>query len=161
MAAKKANALATKPRGRPTDYTSEIAREICRKLADGMGLRQICTDPEFPSEATVRAWALDDVHGFSAQYARSREIGYAGLADEILNIADTPVVGSRSVSKATGLEITEGDMIEHRRLQVDVRKWMLSKMLPKVYGDKIQTEHSGEVTVLGMSERMRARKKAS
>jgi len=33
-------------------------------------------------------------------------------------------------------EIVEGDMIEHRRLQVDARKWMLAKMLPKKYGDR-------------------------
>ncbi len=51
-------------------------------------------------------------------------------------------------------------MIEHRRLQVDARKWYAGKLRPKVYGDKIQQEHSGEVTVIGMAERMRQRKGA-
>jgi hypothetical protein len=35
------------------------------------------------------------------------------------------------------------DVIAHKRVQIDTRKWMLSKMLPKVYGDKVTTEHSG------------------
>jgi hypothetical protein len=62
-----------------------------------------------------------------------------------MEIADTPVIGTKTVSKATGTETTEGDMIEHRRLQVEARKWILAKMLPKVYGDKITAEHTGNV----------------
>lgn len=136
-----------KAKGRPTEFTPELARAICVLLADGKGLRQVCSEDGMPAESTVRAWAIDDVQGFGAQYARAREIGYLGLGDEILDIADTPVIGSRSVSKPSGLEITEGDMIEHRRLQVDARKWVLSKMLPKVYGDKLETTHKGAIGV--------------
>lgn len=69
------------------------------------------------------------------------------MAEEIIEIANTPVIGQKTVSKATGLETTECDMIEHRRLQVDARKWYLSKVLPKVYGDKLDLNHSGGVTV--------------
>lgn len=105
----------------------------------------------------MRFWVLDDVNGFAAQYARAREVGYLRLAEEILQIADTPVTGTKSVSKATGMEITEGDMIEHRRLQVDTRKWMLAKMLPKVYGDKQQVEHSGAVDIATILESGRKR----
>ena len=94
-----------------------------------------------PAESTVRAWALDDIHGFAAQYARAREIGYHGLFDEMLEIADTTHEGVKTVQKATGIETTTGDMIEHRRLRVDTRKWMLSKALPKIYGDKLA--HTG------------------
>ena len=35
------------------------------------------------------------------------------------------------------------DVIAHKRVQIDTRKWMLSKMLPKVYGDKLMQEHTG------------------
>jgi hypothetical protein len=44
-------------------------------------------------------------------------------------------------------------MIEHRRLKVDSRKWFLSKMLPKIYGDKLDLNHSGYIaTPREMSE---------
>jgi hypothetical protein len=105
-----------------------------------------------PSESAVRQWALEDREGFAAQYARARELGYERLAEDILEIADTPKIGVKTVNKATGVETTEGDMIEHRRLQVDARKWMLSKMLPKKYGEKIQTELSGGLTVKSAKE---------
>lgn len=131
-------------RGRPSSYTEAIALEICSRLADGESLKSICKDEHMPANATVRAWALDNVEGFSAQYTRARELGYSLLAEEMMAIADTPVVGVKTTSKATGIETTEGDMIEHRRLQVDTRKWMLSKMLPKIYGDKITNELTGK-----------------
>jgi hypothetical protein len=37
-------------------------------------------------------------------------------------------------------------MIERARLKVDARKWVAAKLKPKKYGDKLQTEHSGEIT---------------
>jgi len=130
-------------RGRPLTYDAKKASLICEQLAEGKSLRDICEPDDMPPEATVRAWALDDVNGFAAQYARARSLGYDRLAEDILRIADTPLTGTKTVSKATGLEITEGDMIEHRRLQVDTRKWMLSKMLPKRYGDKVEATLQG------------------
>lgn len=139
-------------------YSTEIAAEICDRLAQGESLRAICEDLHMPSERAVRFWVLDDLNGFASQYARARAIGYERMAEEILAISDTPMIGTKSVSKATGLEISEGDMIEHRRLQVDTRKWMLAKMLPKVYGDKQHVELTGQVDVV--SSMLQARKRS-
>ena len=77
-----------------------------------------------PDERTVRSWAADSDHPFSPQYARARETGYAGLADDLVEIADDKL----------------GDPARDR-LRVDTRKWLLSKALPKVYGDKLA--HTG------------------
>lgn len=118
-------------------FTQAIADEICAQLSEGLSLRKICDKEGMPPASTVRQWVIDDREGFAAQYARARDLGLDSLAEEIIAISDTPQVGQRSVSKATGLEITEADMIEHRRLQVDARKWYLSKVAPKKYGDKL------------------------
>jgi hypothetical protein len=128
-------------------YSPEVSDEILDRLAMGESLRKICEDPHMPAPSSVIEWVQRDESGFAERYAHARSIGYQLLADEIVHIADTPMIGTKSVSKATGLEITEGDMIEHRRLQVDTRKWMLAKMLPKIYGDKQQIEHSGAVDI--------------
>jgi hypothetical protein len=126
-------------------YSPEIAKEICERLAQGESLRAICEDIHMPSAGSVIGWVNNDTEGFAEQYARARIIGYQLLADELLHLADTPQRGSTTTSKEWGDEIKTGDMIEHRKLQVDTRKWMLSKMLPKVYGDKQQVEHSGTI----------------
>ena len=72
-------------------YTQEIATEICARLAEGESLRGICKDKHLPSEAAVRGWVMDDMHGFASHYARSRKIGYERLAEDLLEISDRPV----------------------------------------------------------------------
>lgn len=138
--------------GRKSQLTGELAEAICARLATGESLRSICRDEGMPAEATVRLWVIEDRDGFAAQYTRARDIGLDSLADEIVDISNTPQMGQKTVSKATGMEITEGDMIEHRRLQVEARKWYLSKLAPKRYGERLAVEHSGEI---GIAERLR------
>lgn len=129
-------------------FRQEVADEICRRLAEGESLNAICKTEGLPAESTVRAWALDDVEGFAAKYARARALGYERLGEEVLKIADTTQTGVIRTVRADGTEeVKHADMIEHRRLQVDTRKWMLSKMLPKVYGDKLDLNHTGQMTV--------------
>lgn len=140
-------------------YGEETRAEILRRLEEGESLRAICRTEGMPSAPNVLRWVKEDAE-FADRYARAREIGYTLLADVLVDIADTPQIGQKTVSKATGLEITEGDMIEHRRLQIDTRKWLLAKMLPKVYGDKQQIEHSGSVSIADALREAKARREA-
>ena len=136
------------PTGRPTIYTPELAEAICMKLAEGRSLRAVCSAPEMPNRDTVSSWVINDVQGFSGQYAKARDIALDMLADEVLEIADTTQLGVKTKTDDTGKsETTEGDMIEHRRLRVDARKWYLSKLAPKRYGDKVINEHTGSVEI--------------
>ncbi len=124
--------------GRPSDYTPEKAAEICAQLADGKSLRTICLAEDMPSKTSVFRW-LAEHESFRDQYARARESQADALFEEVLDIANTPLLGVETVTKADGsVETREGDMLGHRRLQVDVRKWMAGKLRPKVYGDKLE-----------------------
>jgi hypothetical protein len=96
-----------------------------------------------PHEATVRGWALDNVQGFYTPYARARSIGLDVLAEETLAISDTPVEGVRREESSDGYKEVREDMLGHRRLQVDTRKWLLSKLAPKKYGDRTAMELTG------------------
>ena len=128
--------------------TDELAAEICRRLSEGESLNKICEEDGKPSRGTVMAWVRDDVNGFAAKYARARELQAHFLAQEIIDIANTPEPGVTVTVKADGgMEEKRGDMIDHRKLKIDARKWYLSKVLPKVYGDKQQIEHSGTVSI--------------
>lgn len=125
-----------RPRGRPSKYTEEIAAEICARLAAGEGLKTICRDAHMPDEARVREWAIDDREGFSPRYARAREIQAERWADEIVAITDDAGAGSPT-----------HEHIAHARLRMDGRKWLLSKLLPKKYGDALDLKHSGNLVV--------------
>lgn len=128
MPAKKKPAEPPKERGRPTRYTKAIAEKICEQLSGGMTLRQACMPDDMPHESTVRHWVMNEDEearpGFVTQYAKARETGYSRMADQILEISDE-----------------KSEDVQRDRLRVDTRKWLLSKALPKIYGDKVVNTH--------------------
>lgn len=111
-------------------FSQAIADTICERLCAGDSLRAICRDNAMPAASTVLDWTAAHPE-FGEQYARARERGYQLLADEIMD--DVSVTSPMDVPAA--------------RLKFDAKRWMLSKMLPKVYGDKLDVEHKGSVAV--------------
>lgn len=122
---------------RPSRYTLKMADEICERLADGESLRKICLSDHMPNRATVFRW-LHLHSSFRDQYARAREAQADALADEILDIADDGL--NDSYEDEDGNKRTDHDVIARSRLRVDARKWIASKLKPKVYGDRIDPE---------------------
>ena len=107
---------------------------ICDRLAAGESLRSICADPAMPSRQTVTWWAMGERGApktFVDQYARAREAGLLTMADEIQEIADA------------SSELESGPAVQAARLRVDARKWLLSKMMPKQFGDRLGIEGPG------------------
>ena len=94
-----------------------------------------------PAKSTILGWVIDDRDGFSVHYARAREVAYLGLADEILDISDDS--SADWTERDEGLSVN-AEAIQRSRLRVDTRKWVLSKMLPKVYGDRLDLTHTGK-----------------
>lgn len=123
---------AGRPKGSGSRYTPEIAKEICERLAKGESLQDICKDKHMPAASTVCLWNIDNLHGFSEQYARARRSQAELMANEILKIAD-----DTSKDEFGELGIPNNVSVQRHRLMVDTRKWYLSKVLPKVYGDKL------------------------
>jgi hypothetical protein len=146
---------ATPLKGRPTDYTPELGAEICSRLSEGATLRAVCKADDMPAESTVRKWAMQDRDGFRAQYAGAREIGYQSMADELIEIADESA-GDTISDPETGSPRMDAEFVARSRLKVDTRKWLLSKALPKVYGDKVALTGAddGPLQVISRIERV-------
>jgi hypothetical protein len=75
---------------------------------------------------------------FAEQYARARELQAERFADDIIEIAD-----DKSEDVYGELEMPNSVAVARAKLRIDSRKWIASKLLPKKYGDKLQTEVSG------------------
>ncbi len=123
-----------------------IKARICLELSEGKTLREVCRADDMPSEAAVRKRALADPDGFGSQYARAREIGYQSMADEIIEISDDSSNDWMERKRGDGSteEVENKEVLNRSRLRVDTRKWLLSKALPKLYGDKITSEITGK-----------------
>lgn len=148
MKSKKAPVEDKRPQGGQTVFTQEKAAFLLEHLAEGKSLRRICEmeealafDPPL-KPSTVRQWVYDDVEGFAAQYAHARDLGLEAMADEIFDIADDGSNDLMTITKGDfSYDIENKEVTNRSKLRVEARKWYLSKLAPKRYGDKI--EHTG------------------
>ena len=104
--------------GRPSTYTEEMANRICDKLTEGISLRKLCMQDDFPTASTVYVW-LDRNPEFAERYARAREAATEDMLEEIFEIADNPEID-----------------VQDKRVRIDTRKWAMGKLKPKKYGEK-------------------------
>jgi hypothetical protein len=135
-----------KQNGRPSKYTKVLADKICDRIMSGESLLSICKDPSMPSRSNIHKWILKYQY-FRDNYACAREVRADILFDEILDIADE--TSQDTITDEDGYEKPNSEWITRSKLRVDARKWTLSKMQPKKYGDKLEvdqkTEHSGKI----------------
>lgn len=132
----------------PAAYPQEIRDEVLERVAAGESLVTICKSDGMPKLTAVFGWLAADKE-YADKYARAKSLCLEAWAEETIHIANTPVQGvTRTVKADGGVEEKTADMIEHRRLQIETRKWMLAKLAPKKYGDKQHIEHSGGFTGL-------------
>lgn len=115
--------------GRPSSFMQEVADDICTLLAQGESLRKICERTGMPSLSMVFRW-LNEKPEFREQYARAREAQTEAMLEDVLMIADGATPEDVQVAK----------------LRVEARKWAMSKLAPKKYGDKVTQEISGTMT---------------
>lgn len=127
--------------GRPSDYTPEIAAEICARLMRPESLRQICSDPDMPSRSTVNLWLLEYPE-FSDQYSRAKAIQADQHADMILEVAfDTQ---GDVIADEYGNVKPNHEFINRSKLKIDALKWHARVTAPKKYGDKVEQTHVGD-----------------
>lgn len=121
--------------------------EILARMAEGESLRAICADLKTKGCPTsgriVQRVLADDPPGFAKQYAHAREMQCEAWADKIFEEATTARIGTKTVERPDGVEVTTGDAVDRSRLAVDALKWTLAKLHPKKYGDKVTQEISG------------------
>lgn len=145
--------------GRLTLYTPELASELLRRLSGGEPLAQICRDDHMPAVSTVSDWKKV-YPDFADRFLTARDEGFDEIAADCLRIANTPLVGETETSKEWGTEVKRGDMLDHRKLQIETRLKLLAKWDPRRYGERIHQEHSGQIGVTGLAGKMRGRRGA-
>ena len=74
------------------------------------------------------------------KYARAKKVGLDRYAEDLMQISDDPDIPP-----------------EHKRIMVDSRKWLLSKLIPAKFGDKLAIEHNDGDALLTALREGRAR----
>ena len=120
---------AAQARRRKPEERAALAKAIIDGMAlEGLSCFKACEAVGVPIGSFIR-WTTEDAE-LAESYTRARETLIERMAAETLAIADMPV-GS------TEHGTTDSGAVQKQRLQVDTRKWLLSKLAPKKYGDKV------------------------
>ena len=132
-------------------FNQRVHEEILRRLENGESLTKICEGKDMPSAAAyVENWVGIKENAKDAEqrrrrhddYSRARQIGWMTIAERMRDIAAD---GSNDIiddgSKAN--RKVNNEIVQRSKLRIETDKWLLSKMLPKVFGDLKQIEHSG------------------
>lgn len=124
-------------------YDDEIAKEICKALATcSFGIRKLRKQEQYkhwPSVAHIFTW-LYEHPSFEEQYTRAKRRQIESYMDDIIDIADD--ASNDWMENEKGTVVANHDHINRARLRIDTRKWIASKLAPKIYGDAKQDKGS-------------------
>ena len=120
---------------KPERDKNAICQAVLQGMRDGLSAFKACQEAKVP-QSTFNRWVDADAK-LAEDYAHAREDLIERMANEVLELSDEDV----------GLQLDgkrDWAAVQKHKLQVDTRKWLLSKLAPKKYGDKIEV--SGDPT---------------
>jgi len=101
-------------------YSDEVVERVCLDVLDGLTLREIADLPGRPSTSTMMRWTQKHPE-FLARLLDARRLMVLDYLPEIIKLGET----------------REGDEVKlkERRVEIDTKKWALSKLYPAVFGE--------------------------
>lgn len=130
--------------------TPELEKEFLSEIKNNvLSLAALCQkNPHWPKKTWWRDLIKED-EVFADKYARAKEEQAELMAEEIIAIADDSQNDLEVRYGADGkpYKVEDKEVVNRSKLRVDTRKWLLSKLIPKKYGDKLDLNHSGDVTI--------------
>jgi hypothetical protein len=135
--------------GQPTRYTKAKADEFCRRMALGETSSDIAKTEGMPPVSTVWDWRQANPE-FSEAYARAREDQMHAWSEQIVTLIDDAEADWTVDTKRSAKDVLVADadadgrvVLKFRRLHlerakamVEVRKWLMAKIVPAVFGDR-------------------------
>ena len=120
---------AAKPTKPGSEDRAKVGALVLQGMRSGLSAFKACKAAGV-NQSTFNDWLNADP-ALAADYARAREDLIESMAQEVLDLADSEVPADEYGKK-------DWQAIQKHKLQVDTRKWLLSKLSPKKYGDKIE-----------------------
>lgn len=120
---------AKKPTKHGSQERADLAKKVMEGMRNGMSAFKSCQAAGVP-HSTFLGWVNEDA-ALADKYAHAREDLIERMANEVLELADSEV-------PETGDGKRDWQAIQQRKLQVDSRKWLLSKLAPKKYGNRLE-----------------------
>lgn len=108
---------------------ADLAKKVLEGMHGGLSCFKACQAAGVP-HSTFIGWVNEDA-ALADRYTRAREELIERMAQEVLELSDSDV-GLQPDGKR------DWAAVQKHKLQVDTRKWLLSKLAPKKFGDKLE-----------------------
>lgn len=129
-----------------SEYNQEQATRFCELISEGKSMRSACQEKGMVAPKTIFAW-LRKYPEFNKQYDVATKERTEAMAEELLDIADDArndfMADNYQEGKTPGYQLN-GENIQRSRLRVDTRKFLMAKMKPKKYGEKLDLTTNGK-----------------
>jgi hypothetical protein len=121
---------------KPTVYREDVAERILERVAAGDSVHSICRSPGMPKRDAVAQWIYRDFRDFGRRYYEAFAARCSLMAQECIDIVD----------EAQGQDMAG---VTSARNRADMRKWLLSRLIPERFGDRLAHDHqvSGSVCI--------------
>lgn len=107
-----------------TLLTRDVMEEMCVLIAQGASVHRLTAQPGFPSRETFFSHCREDPW-YAKRYNEALQLRGEHFADQIVDMADQ------------ALEAPTAEKVAALKLMVNTRQWVVSRLLPKKYGDKV------------------------
>jgi len=119
-------------------WSKAMADEMIKMVALGYSLRQIAAEPGFLHERKLKEKIAQDQE-LRERFLEAKRVAALFMADEIVELSDEAMERAKYFDQ-DGNKRTDSGGVQAVKLQVDSRKWLLVKLLPKVFGEKFEAE---------------------
>jgi len=121
-----------KPHTGVTRYDPELALLICERIARlPLSVLKICDAPDMPGVATIFRWVREHPE-FREMYVMAKEIQAEVLLEEALDLVDDD--SNDLIHTPDGKIVFNRLALQRCKMQVEHRRWIASKLLPRKYG---------------------------
>lgn len=138
--------------GRPVIYAddSPVWQYLIDRVTNGRSLSSVLREDDMPVLRTFQL-KLERDEKYRAAYDKAVQDRADRLADEIMELADETMPPELQGPGASA-------WVQQKRLQVDARKWIASKLKPRTYGDRLDVSVTdNRISVLGALEQAQKR----
>ena len=129
----------------------KLFETIFELIENGNSLRKSLATVKLSSKTFYEWLELEENESKVKQYARACEERAEALLDEMLDIVDDTRndyiemdTGEEGASEHVLEAKPNYELIQRSRLRYDARKWLVSKLNPKKYGEKVDVTSGGD-----------------
>lgn len=123
-------------------YSKERADAICKIISTHTECLDILCDmyPDImPSKSTIYDWRNNNPY-FDEEFTKAKRRQGLYLGEELRGKASKKIPEEYMYTDAEGNRRIDPAYVQLRRIAIDTDKWYTSKVLPKIFGDKLQIE---------------------